>query len=148
MTQALFPCDMYTVVFICSNYVSPLYMLASQQKRGCTCTGSPHINPMEAVNHSCGWIGRNVRLGLWIRWLLKSYVSMLARLSMAMPSGRNDSREVEGEQVYLKRSLPAELSTTTARARMSATQISKFLLSLRYLMLPSLRIMKDLGLEF
>ena len=49
-----------------------------------------------------------------------------------LPCGANDSREVEDGLVYLKRSLPASL-TTTATSK-SATQISKFLFSQRYLM--------------
>ncbi|XP_078331262.1 uncharacterized protein LOC144625082 [Crassostrea virginica] len=56
---------------------------------------------------------------------------MLAWLSVVMRNGRNDSQGVEGEPVYLKRSLPAALTTTTARASRSDTQISKFLFSLR-----------------
>ena len=41
----------------------------------------------------------------------------LPRLSVVMPTGSNRSRVVEGGPVYLKRSLPAALTTTTAQAQ-------------------------------
>ena len=53
---------------------------------------------------------------MWKQWLITSDVRMLRWLSVVMPFGRNDSRGVEGEPEYLKRSLPATLTTTTARA--------------------------------
>ncbi|XP_078331582.1 uncharacterized protein LOC144625248 isoform X2 [Crassostrea virginica] len=69
---------------------------------------------------------------MWMRWFSQSDVRMLAQLSLVMPNGRNDFWGVEEGPVYLKRSLPAALTTTTARARKSATQISEFLFSLRF----------------
>ena len=70
---------------------------------------------------------------MWIRLLSLSDVRMLTWLSVGMPTGRNDFRGVEGRPVYLKRSLPVVLTSTTAQALQSPMQISKFMFSLKYL---------------
>ena len=69
---------------------------------------------------------------MWIRWLSLSDVRMLAWLSVVMPRGSNNFRGVEGGPMYLKRSSPSALTTTIAPARLSATQKSQFLFSLRF----------------
>ena len=50
-------------VFTCSTWFSSLYLCVFQSQRDCP--GSPHINPMDAVNHNCGWGGGSVHPGLW-----------------------------------------------------------------------------------
>ena len=69
---------------------------------------------------------------MWIRLLSLSDVRMLTWLSVGMPTGRNDFRGVEGRPVYLKRSLPVVLTSTTAQALQLPMQISKFMFSLKY----------------
>ena len=70
---------------------------------------------------------------MWIRWLYQSDVRMLPWLSVVMPRGENDSRGVEGGQVYLKRSLPAALTTTTVPASLSSTDVQVPVLSEAFL---------------
>ena len=62
---------------------------------------------------------------MWIRWLSHSDVRMFPWLYVVMPSGLNDSWAVDGGSVYLKRSLPAALTTKSAPARLSSTQMSE-----------------------
>ena len=49
-------------VFTCSTGFSSLYMTSIRPQRDCL--WSPHINPMESVNHSCGYSGGSLRPGL------------------------------------------------------------------------------------
>ena len=82
--------------------------------------------------HKPHWIKRRKLASfsiIWIQRLLLSDVRMLAWLVCG-----DGDWVVEGGPVYLKRSFPAALTTTTAWAPLSATQIFKFLFWLRYLL--------------
>ena len=71
-TQLVYTCNIHRdwlhwidkhAVFTCNTGVSSLYVRPSLPQRGSP--GSPHINPMDSVNHSCGGSGGRVRPGLW-----------------------------------------------------------------------------------
>ena len=70
-TQLVYTCNIHRdhlhwidthAVFTCNTGVSSLYLCNFPPQRGCP--GSPHINQMDAVNHSCGCSGGSVRPGL------------------------------------------------------------------------------------
>lgn len=71
---------------------------------------------------------------MWIQLLLLSAVRIRLWLSVVMPVGVNGFSFVRN--VYLKRNFRFWLTTTTALASRSDTQISRFLFSVMYLMQP------------
>ena len=108
----------------CNIEFSSIYRLLTQSQRGCLLC--PHISQLVLVNHSCQCSGGSdsPRPGCGCSGchclLSESFPDCLQWCSILV---------LEGGPVYLKRSLPAALTTTTAQAEKSATQMSKLLFS-------------------
>lgn len=117
------------------RYLNPIGLQRS-------CHWCPHINPVDCLNYSCQ-CSRERSFPSWFRMWIHSLVKKNIAVWYQDPTLAVCTDAVwfewslgSGGRTSVKktRSFPAWLTTTTARALLSYTQISKFLFSLTYFM--------------
>lgn len=85
------------------------------------------IHPTERINHSCGCnLGISNSFKMWIMWLVWSAISILHRLSVVIPYGKNDFLAISWGLENLNLSLHFSVTTTNSLAWRLATQMCRF----------------------